>query len=108
MTMLNRKVIIDDDEKLVNTEADEKHVPKLLEELGLLDAKAQSTPRVKRTAAEQKATDNSPLPEGQQGTLYRSGTMRLKYSAQDRMDLTESVKVLAQAISQSRLGGKTV
>ena len=52
---------------------------------------------------EQKAIDNSPLLEGQQTTLYRSGTMRLKYLDQDKMDLTETVKVLEQAMSQPRL-----
>ena len=52
MTVLNRKVIIDDDEKVVKVEADEKHVPKLLEELGWLGAKGQNAPRVKRAAAE--------------------------------------------------------
>lgn len=102
MTVLNRKVIIDDEEKVVNIEADEKHVPNLLEKMGLLDAKAQATPRVKRTAAEQKAIDNSLVLEGKQVTLYRSGTMRLKYLDQGRMGLTESVKVLAQAMSQPR------
>ena len=99
MTVLNRKVIIDDDEKVVKIETGEKHVPTSLEELGQLDARVQNAPRVKRTAAEQKAIDNSPLLEGQQTTPYRSGTMRLKYLDQDRLDLTESVKVLAQAIS---------
>ena len=31
MTVLHRKVIVDDEEKVVKIEADEKHVPKLLE-----------------------------------------------------------------------------
>ena len=69
MTVLNRKVIIDDEEKLVNIEADEKHVPNLVEQLGLLDAKAQGAPRVKRTAAEQNAIDNIPVLEGNLFTL---------------------------------------
>ena len=44
MTVLNRKVIIDDEVKVAKAEADEKHVPNLFEELGVLGAKAQSTP----------------------------------------------------------------
>ena len=68
-------------------EADRKHVPQLLEDL-----------------IEADAIENSPIFEGEQATLFRRGTMRCAYLAQDRVDISETIKYLARAISKPRTG----
>ena len=61
-------------DELVEFEADQKHVPQL------------------------------PILEGQQATLFRSGTMRCAYLAQDRVDISETIKCLARVMSKPRAG----
>ena len=59
------RVIIDE---LMEMEADQKHVPQLLEDLGLTQGNIVKTPRMKLSAAEADAIENSPILEGEQAT----------------------------------------
>ena len=49
---------------------------------------------MKLSAAEADVIENSPTLEGEQATLFRSGTMRCAYLAQDRVDISETIKRL--------------
>jgi len=79
-------------------EADQRHVEVLIQEFGLRESRSKGvdTPRVKRSEAEvfqgleTKELDRS----GQR--LFRSGVMRLSYLGQDRGDVQEAAKCLAQ------------
>ena len=55
---------------LMEIEADERHVPQLLEDLKLTTANVVKTPRVKLTAAEAEEIENSPLLEGLEATQW--------------------------------------
>ena len=61
-------------------------------------------PRVKLSATESNAIENSPILEGEQATLFRSGTMRCACIAQDRADISEAIKCLARGMSKQRTG----
>ena len=52
-------------DELMEIEADQKHVPQLLEDLGLTQSNIVKTPRVKLSAAEADAIENSPILEGE-------------------------------------------
>ena len=84
-------------------EADQKHVPRLLEDLGLIQGNVDKTPRVK-LSAEADAIANSTILEGEQAALFRSGTVRCAYLAQDRADISEAIKCLARGMSKPRTG----
>ena len=104
--MLHRSVRVINDE-LIEIEADQKHVPRLLEDLGLIQGNVVKTPRVKLSATESNAIENSSILEGEQATLFRSGTMRCAYLAQDRADISEAIKCLARGMSKPRTGHMT-
>ena len=55
-------------------------------------------------AAEADAIENSPILEGEQATLFWSGTMRCAYLAQDRVDISETIKCLARVMSKPSTG----
>ena len=78
--------------------------PQLLEDLGLTQDSIVKTPRVKLSADEADAIENSRIFEGEQATLFRSGTMRCAYWAQDRVDISETIKCLARVMSKPRAG----
>ena len=105
--ILNRVVRIDRPNLTIEIEADQKHVQTLLRELGLENAKAAPTPAVKLTpAAYDRREQSEPL--SRDGALqYRSGVMRCKYLDQDRIDIAETVKALAQAMANPREGHLT-
>ena len=86
--------------ELMEIEADQKHIPQLLEDLGLTQSNIVKTPRVKLSVIEAEPIENSPILEGAQATTLRSGTMRCAYLAQDRVDSSEAIKCLAQAMSK--------
>ena len=86
-------------DELMEIEADQKHVSRLLEDLGLIQGNVVKTPRVKLSATESNAIENSSILEGEQETLFGSGTMRCAYSAQDR-----AIKCLARGMSKPRTG----
>ena len=103
MGVLHRSVRVINDE-LMEVEADQKHVPQLLEDLGLTQGNIVKTPRVKLSAAEADAVENSPIFEEEQATLFRRGTMRCAYLAQDRVNISDTIKCLAQVMSKPRAG----
>ena len=76
----------------MDIEADQKHVPRLLQDLGLVQGNVVKTPRVKLSAIESNVIENSSILKGEQATLFRSGTMRCAYLAQDRADISEAIK----------------
>ena len=85
-------------------EADQKHVPQLREDLGLTQGNIVKTPTVKLSAARADAIENSPILEGEQATLFRSGTMHCAYLAQDRVDISETINCLERVMSKPRAG----
>ena len=106
MEVLHKTVRVVND-GLMEIEADQKHVPQLLEDLGLVRSNVVKTPRVNLSAIEADAIENSPILKGEQATLFRSGTMCCAYLAQDRVDISEAVKCLARAMSKPRAGHMT-
>ena len=90
-------------DELMEIEADQEHVPRLLEDLGLIQGNVVKTSRVK-LSAESNMIENSSILEGEQATLFRSGTMRCAYLAQDRADTSEAIKCLARGMSKPRAG----
>ena len=103
LEVLHRSVRVINDE-LMEIEADQKHVPRLLEDLGHIRGNVVKTPRVKLSATGSDAIENSSILEGEQATLFRSGTMRCAYLAQDRADISEAIKCLAKGMSRPRIG----
>ena len=103
LEVLHRSVRVISDE-LMEIEADQKHVPRLLEDLGLIRGNVVQSPRVKLSATESNVIENSSIHEGEQATLFRSGTMRCAYLAQDRADISEAIKCLARGMSKPRTG----
>ena len=91
-------------DELMEIEADQKHVPRLFEDLGLIQGNVVKTPRVKLSATESNAIENSSILEGEQATLFRSGTMRCAHLAQDRAHISEAIKCLARRMSKPRTG----
>ena len=93
--------------ELMEIEADQKHVHQLLEDLGLTQSNIVKTLRVKLSVIEAEAIENSPFLEGAQATTFRSGTMRCACLKQDRVDSSEAIKCLAQAMSKPKAGHMT-
>ena len=91
-------------DELMEIEADQTYVPQLLGDLALTQGNIVQTPRVKRSAAEANAIEDSSFLEGEQATLFRSGTMRWADLAQDRVDIFETIKCLARVTSKPRAG----
>ena len=87
LELLHRSARVINDE-LMEIEADQKHVPRLLEDLGLIQGNIVETSRVKLGATEADAIENNPILEGEQATLFRSGTVRCAYLAQDRAEIS--------------------
>ena len=58
--MLHRSVRVTNGE-LMEVEAGQKHVPQLLEDLGLIHCNFVKTPRVGLSAVEAEAIENSPI-----------------------------------------------
>ena len=48
---------------------------------------------MKLSTIEAEAIENSPILEGEQARTFRSGTMRCAYMAQDRVDISEAIKL---------------
>ena len=92
---------------LMEIEPDQKHVPQLLEDLGLTRSNIVKTPRVKLSVIEAEAIETSPFLEGKQATTFRSRTMRCADLAQDRVDISEAIKCLARAMSKPKAGHMT-
>ena len=65
--------------ELMEIEADQKHVPRQLKDLGLTQSNIVKTPRMKLRASEAETIENRPILDGKQTTTSRSGTMRCAY-----------------------------
>ena len=78
----------------VEIEPDMRHAELSVRDLNLLDAKEVATPRAKLSSIEIRKGQNSP--ELENATFYRSCVMRASYLSQDRGDIGEATKCLAQ------------
>ena len=90
-----------DGRKQITIEPDARHVEIILRSLALggKDAKSVVTPGIKKTdAQEEKQLLEPPLGRAET-TLFRSCLMRASFLSQDRADLPEAVKCLAQQMS---------
>ena len=76
----------------------------LIKELGVSGGRSPKTPSVKLPDAQCTAAESSELLNATETTRYRSSLMRCKYLDQDRVDITETVKSLAQKMSAPRAG----
>ena len=102
--ILKRTVRVVRDKKVIELEADRRHVEMLLAAFKMEMCKPAATPRVKVDDVEVQRIAATPVLEKEHATLYRSCTMRAAYLAVDRPDISEAVKVLSQAMSAPREG----
>ena len=87
----------------LDIEPDLRHAPLIIKESGCnANTKTVSTPREK--LQEKLALDGrrSPILKKEDATRYRSACRRLSFLAQDRLDLAETAKHLAQRMSEPR------
>mgnify|MGYP000208370902 CR=1 FL=1 len=104
LEILNRTVRVVDSENWVELEPDKRLIEKIVSEYNLGDAKTTVTPRTKLTVEEAESRVVSDDLLGAEATRYRSATMRAAYLGQDRLDIAESVKVLAQHMKVPKQG----
>ena len=103
--LLNRvfRVGVDQTGQYLDIELDLRHTPLIINESGCnTNTKAVSTPRQKLQDKQVLDGRRSPILKKDEGTRYRSACMRLSYLAQDRLDLAETAKHLAQRKSGPR------
>ena len=83
---------------VMENDPDQRHVDILLREHGLDDlrSKGVDTPRVKKSESQVFAGLESPFPDREGVSLYRSGTMRISYLGQDCADVQEAAKCLSR------------
>ena len=80
-----------------------RHTPLIISESGCnTNTKTVSTPREKIQDKQVLDGRRSPILSKENATRYRSACMRLSSLAQDRMDLVETAKHLAQRMSEPR------
>ena len=105
LLLLNRvfRVGVDQTGQFLDIELDLRHAPLIISESGCnTNTKAVSTPREKLHDKLVLDGRRSPVLKKDEATRYRSACMRLSYLAQDRLDLAETVKHLAQRMSEPR------
>lgn len=106
-TILNRVVTLgldDGGRKYVKFEADKRHVDLILQSCGLGNSSNHvNTPAVKQTDVQAEQLQLSAELSPKQATAYRSAVMRASFLSQDRPDLGEGVKRLAQGMSKPRV-----
>ena len=105
LLLLNRvfRVGVDQTEQYLGVELDSRHAPLIISELRCnTNTKAVSTPREKLQDKLVSDGRRSPILKKDEATRYRSACMRLSYLAQDRLDLAETAKHLAQRMSERR------
>ena len=84
---------------------DQQQVPQLLQDLGLTQGNIVKTPRVKLSAIEGDAIENSPILEGvSKQRCFGVEPCVCAYLAQDRVDISETIKCLARVMSKPRTG----
>ncbi len=102
--VLNRVVSLGevDGKRFVQFEADARHVDIILKSLNLDNSRTKTvaTPSVKTTDADCEKRRRSPLLPRSRTTIYRSNVMRLNFISQDRVDLSEATKSLAQGMAK--------
>ena len=97
------RVGVDQTGQHLDIEPDLRHAPLIINESGCnTNTKAVSTPREKLQNKLVLERRRSPILKGDEATRYRSACMRLSYLAQDRLDLSETAKHLAQRVSEPR------
>ena len=85
--ILNRKVYWT--ESGIEFEADESHVEKILEEMGMEECNANQVPGAQRAASEE---DDGAGLSAEEAWRFRSVVARANYLAHDRPDIRYSVK----------------
>ena len=97
------RVGVDQTGQYLDIEPDFRHPPLIISESGCnTNSKVVSTPREKLQDKLVLDGRRSPILKKDEATQYRSLCMRLSYMAQDRLDLAETAKHLAQRMSEPR------
>ena len=105
-TVLNRVVRLGttDGRRWVRIEPDKRHVELIVQGVGLsMKSAGVSTPSIKPTDAQAGALETSAELSPKDASRYRSGVMRASFLSQERADIAEAVKRLAQGMAKPRL-----
>ena len=105
LLLLNRvfRAEVDQTRQYLDIEHDLRHAPLIISESGCnTSTKAMSTPREKLHDRLVLDGRRSPILKKGEATRHRSACMRLSFLAQDRIDLAETAKHLAQRMSVPR------
>ena len=105
-TVLNRVVELgeSDGRKWVRIEPDKRHVELIWRAVGMNSkSNGVTTPSIKPTDEQAHQLQFSPELPAAQASQYRSAVMRASFLSQERSDLSETVKRLAQGMSKVRL-----
>ena len=87
----------------LDVDADLRHAPLIISDSECnANTKTASAPREKLQGKLVLDGRRSPILKRDEATRYRSACMRLSYLAQDRLDLAETAKHLAQRMSEPR------
>ena len=107
-TVLNRIVTlgIEDGRRFVQIEPDRRHVELIVESVGMKmnGSNGVTTPSIRQTDAAAEALKSSLLLGAYEASHYRSAVMRASFLSQERADISETVKRLAQGMSLPRVG----
>ena len=104
--LLNRvfRVGVENTGQSLDIEPDLRHAPLIISESGCnTNTRAVSTPREKLQDKVVFERRRSSILKKDETTRYRSACMRFSYLAQDRLDLDETAKHLAQRMSEPQL-----
>ena len=94
---------VDQTGQYLDIEPDLRHAPLIISESGCItNTKAVSTPREKLQGKLVLDGRRSPILKREDATRYRSACITLSYLVQDRPDLAETAKHLAQRTSEPR------
>ncbi|CAK0904033.1 unnamed protein product, partial [Prorocentrum cordatum] len=102
-TVLNRVIRVgynQDGRKYVEIEPDAGHSELIVQALGLGKGNGVKTPSVKPTGADIERHRRSPPLSSTAASTFRSAVMRASFLAQDRHDIGEAVKTLAQRMAK--------
>eukprot|EP00435_Cladocopium_sp_Y103_P033123 s170_g8.t1 len=105
-TVLNRVVSLGetDGRRWVKIEPDKRHVELIVQGVGLsMKSAGVTTPSVKQTDAQAIALETSADLSPRDASRYRSGVMRASFLAQERADIAEAVKRMAQGMSRPKV-----
>lgn len=101
---LNRKIKLEKDaagRMVIHYLPDARHVQEILKEMGLQETdKKPNAPAIKKKHEDLERILNPRRLDADQTKRYRSVTMRAAYLGQDRPDIAETVKSLAQGMSK--------